>query len=119
MKHLRLHLRSTRDKKEISSKPSDSKKDEEGSDFKDCPTPPLEVPFITPVNEPTGDDATGKARMTNLLNENPATRVMSSEELKMMPNLSMSNLKSLKIQRSQKQKMSLLQNRILALISQN
>ena len=87
MKHLRLHLRSTRDKPEIFSTSSDSKEDEKGSDLKDCLAPPLEVPFITPVNEPTGDDATGKARMTNLLNDNPATRVMSSEELKMMPNI--------------------------------
>ena len=37
------------------------------------------------MNEPTADDNAGKARMTNLLNVDPAQKVMSSEELKTMP----------------------------------
>ena len=45
------------------------------------------VPLITPINEPQGDDKKGKARMTNLLDENPIHRLLTEKELKMMPAL--------------------------------
>ena len=38
------------------------------------------VPFITPINEPKGEDDTSKARMTNLLYEEPSQKLMSEEE---------------------------------------
>ena len=91
IKHLRLHLRASREHNAHPGKTLSLDSNEENGDnnkqnkqFKRS-VMDFNVPFITPVNEPTGDDNLGKARMTNLLYIDPASKTMTEEELKGVP----------------------------------